>query len=298
MARNPYFNFGVKSEQNLHEDLIIEALKIYGMDVYYLPRSVVKVDTILNEDIESKFGAAFKVEMYVESVDGFGGDGILMSKFGLEIRDQVNLIISRKRWEQLVGRFAVNNVVRPGEGDLIYFPLSKSLFEIRFVEDKIPFFQLGNAPVYKLSCEMFEYSGEALDTGVEVIDGIELRRSQETTISYSSISGTFNLGEDLTQDIDGFTITGELSNVNLTENTIGVVGIRASDGSDKTFGAGTITGISSAATVTAIDATVPLESTSQQTSDAQNAQFETEGNAFIDFTEINPFGEANYISTK
>ena len=171
MATNVYFSQKVKSEQNLYEDIVIESLKMYVQDIYYLPRDVVHEDTILNEDVESKFDASYTIEMYIESVDGFEGDGDILSKFGVEIRDQATFIVSRRRWEQLIGihNNGINSVM-PNEGDLLYLPLSKGLFEIRFVEDEQPFYQLSNLPVYKLQCELFEFSGEKFNTGLVNLD--------------------------------------------------------------------------------------------------------------------------------
>ena len=151
MATNVYFSQKVRSEQNLYEDIVIESLKMYGQDVYYLPRTIVSKDTILNEDIESNFNDAYIIEMYISNVDGFEGDGNLLSKFGVEIRDQANFIVSTRRWEQYIGAHnkagasstgydLVANIdrthsentdyIRPAEGDLIYLPLSGSLFAI------------------------------------------------------------------------------------------------------------------------------------------------------------------------
>jgi len=123
MSRNVYFSQGVQSEKNLYEDIIIESIKIYGHEVFYMPRKIIQIDEILNEDVASRFDSAFNIEMYVENVDGYEGDGILMSKFGLEIRNQMKLVVSRKRWDASVGVWnAGYNNFRPSEGDLIYMP--------------------------------------------------------------------------------------------------------------------------------------------------------------------------------
>lgn len=291
MPRNVYFSHGVRSERNLHEDIIIEALKIYGHDMYYLPRSVVKVDTILNEDVISKFGEAFKIESYIESLDGYGGDGVLMSKFGLQIRDQMTLIISRKRWEQLVARFKVGNTLpRPGEGDLIFFPVDKVLMEIKFVEDKSPFFQLQNLPTYKLTCEMFEYSGEDLKTGVDEIDVIQLIKSNPTGLTLSSYTGQFSIGETITCTVAGKSVTAEV--VSHVGSLLTVVNIQTNDSQTRDI-IGTITGSLSGRTavVASSEDIIAMEEASPA---AQNASFEDAGDDLIDFTEINPFGEANY----
>ena len=178
MAVNHYFQggdgIGNQAEKNLHENLIIEGLKIYGHDVYYLPRTLVNQDLILGEDVASKFNASYLIEMYFETTEGFQGERELISKFGLEIRDDTTFTVAKRRWDDAVGDQAtLIKSGRPNEGDLIYFPMMKSYFEIQFVEDQEPFYQLGNLPVYKLRCTRFEYSSERLDTGVSDIDAAE-----------------------------------------------------------------------------------------------------------------------------
>ena len=130
MATNPYFSQSVRSEQHLYEDIVIESLKMYGQDLYYLPRDIVNEDVIFGDDVTSRFNSSYKVEMYVENVEGFDGEGDLFTKFGIEIRDQATFVVSRRRWEQTVRRYD-NEITtqRPAEGDLLYLPLSKSLFQ-------------------------------------------------------------------------------------------------------------------------------------------------------------------------
>lgn len=174
MARNTYFSERVRSEINLYEELIIEALKIYGQDVYYLPRTIVNEDKLLGDDPASQFGASHKIEMYIENVDGFDGEGDLFTRFGVEIRDEATFVVSKNRWSVQVER--PDNALqgdRPTEGDLIYLPLSKSFFQINHVEHEQPFYQIENVPVYKMRCTLFEYTGEDMDTGTAEIDSIE-----------------------------------------------------------------------------------------------------------------------------
>ena len=178
MPVNHYFQggdgIGSSEEKKLFENLILEGLKIYGHDVYYLPRTLVNRDLILGEDVASKFNAAYLCEMYMDTIEGFGGEQELISKFGLEIREDSTFTVSKRRWNDLVEDPAtLIKADRPNEGDLIYFPLMNSFFEIQFVEDQEPFFQLGNLPVYKLRVTRFEYSSERLDTGVSDIDAAE-----------------------------------------------------------------------------------------------------------------------------
>ena len=175
MPVNHYFQsgngIGNTAEQRLHEDLIIEGLRIYGHMVYYLPRTVVNKDLILGEDVASRFKSAFPIEAYFETTEGFAGQQELINKFGLEIREDTTFMISKRRFGDLVdSRTALIKEGRPNEGDILYLPLMNSFFEIQFVEDQQPFFQLGNLPVYKLKVTRWEYSSEELNTGVDEID--------------------------------------------------------------------------------------------------------------------------------
>ena len=178
---NPYFQsgrtIGRASEQNLYEDLIIESMKIYGWEVYYLPRKSNSLDSILTEDPLNSYDYAYPIEMYLENTMGFAGDGELMSKFGLEIKDTGNFIVSRKRWAEVAGSTGNTILNRPAEGDLIYFPKSRSFFEIRKVEGHEPFYQVGKLFVYKMMCELYQYSNEVFNTGVEEIDSLTIGAS-------------------------------------------------------------------------------------------------------------------------
>jgi hypothetical protein len=163
---------GKRSESLLHEDLILECIKIYGFDVFYIPRVAVNRDMILNEDPTNKYEDAFNVEVYLENTTGFGGTDLL-SKFGVEIQDTATFILARRRWEEVIGRKNASVLPkRPAEGDLLYFPLTKSFFEIKYVEVKDPFFQVGKLYVYKLECELFQYSHEQISTEIAEIDNI------------------------------------------------------------------------------------------------------------------------------
>ena len=181
---NPYFSMGTNSEQNLIEDIIIESLSIYGQNVLYIPRTLISRDDILNEDRLSKFKDAYPIEMYFENIDNFEGQGSFIQKFGLTVEQSATLVVSRKRWTQLVG--TDNKTIipsRPCEGDLIYFPLTTGLFEIKFVQHQDPFYQIGKLYVYKLQIELFQYSSEVLDTGIEEVDLIEDQKSMDVLIN-------------------------------------------------------------------------------------------------------------------
>ena len=173
--RNIYFSAGARSEQNLYEDLIIESIKIYGQDLYYMPRDLVNVDPVFREDPVSKFNSNYLLEMYVDNIDGFDGEGDLFTKFGVEIRDQVTFTVSKRRWQQTVMRYD-NEITgtRPFEGDLVFTPFSKKLFQIMHVEHEQPFYQLNNLQVFKLQCELFEYNDEDIDVSNDDITQLEV----------------------------------------------------------------------------------------------------------------------------
>lgn len=179
MATNFYFNnFQASQEQLLIENLIIESIKIYGMDMIYLPRTRTAFDTIYGEDPLSEFNDQYGIEMYIKNIDGFGGDGEFLSKFNIEIRDRVTFTVARRSWNDEVG--APHLIDRPQEGDLIYFPLNKKIFEIKFVEHEAIFYQLGALQTYDVVCELFTYSNERFNTGVEDIDKMYEQYSTST----------------------------------------------------------------------------------------------------------------------
>lgn len=210
MATNLYFSQKVRSEQNLYEDIVIESLKMYGQDVYYLPRDLVNEDTIFGDDVPSRFNSSHKIEMYIENTEGFDGEGDLFTRFGVEIRDEATFVVSRRRWVQQVQRMDTElTSVRPREGDLIYTPLSNSLFQIMHVEHEQPFYQISNLPVFKMRCQLFEYNDEDLDTGVEVIDKIERDYAYAYTLTLSQLldSAEGSASIDSAGLVTGVTIT-------------------------------------------------------------------------------------------
>ena len=272
MPTNVYFDTGTKAEQHLYEDLIIEQLSIYGQEVFYIPRTLVKEDELFGEDTLSKFDDSYLIEMYFENVDGFEGEADIMSKFGLQIDDQGTFVVSRRRFEQLVSHDS-NLIVktRPNEGDLIYFSKLSKLFEISFVEDEDPFFQIHNVPAFKLKVKTFEYSSEILDTGITEIDAIETDNSMDMLAFQFTMeqSGTFNQGIQLE---DG---TGNIEQEDSTDNIIG---------ENETGGVGLLLEngdyiIQEAFVVDTVD------------ENAMNDFFEREDDNIIDFTESNPFGD-------
>lgn len=180
MTSNLYFNnHAFHGEQNLIEDLIVESIKIYGLDVQYLPRTIVAEDSFFGEDPLSKFTDSYEMEMYIKNVEGFEGEGDFLSRFNLEIRDQITFTVSQRRWAEEVTLGDThtddegNNIGRPAEGDLIYFPLTGKIYEVKFIEHESIFYQMGALQTYDLTCELFQYSHEVIDTGRTAIDQIE-----------------------------------------------------------------------------------------------------------------------------
>lgn len=181
MVTSPYFNnFDTQSEQNVLEDLLIESIKIYGIDVFYCPRVVNDKDDIYGEDPSSSYESNYPIEMYVRNIDGYEGEGVFLSRFGMEIRDQVTFSVAIRRF-----RNDVIGAVRPKEGDLIWFPLNPErpqLLQIKYVNDRALFYQLGSLQMYDLVCETFEYSGQRLSTGIYDIDIIQQNYSPDITL--------------------------------------------------------------------------------------------------------------------
>ena len=175
MALNPHFLQGSRGEQRLVQSLVNEHLKIYGVEVTFIPRKFVNTSTIIEEVTASKFDDNFLIEAYVDNYDGYAGAGDVLTKFGMSLRDEVTLTISKERFEEFISPFMdadddIELSSRPREGDLVFFPLGQRLFEIKFVEHEEPFYQLGSNYVYKLKCELFEYEDEVIDTSIEMID--------------------------------------------------------------------------------------------------------------------------------
>jgi len=296
MARSPHFSQKVKSEQNLYEDIVIESLKIYGQDVYYLPRTIVNENTILGEDVASSFSSSYKIEMYLENQDGFDGEGDLFTKFGVEIRDEATFVVARKSWARSVSS-ANNNitVLRPKEGDLVYLELSNKIFEIMHVEHEQPFYQLSNLPTYKLRCQLFEYSGEDIDTGITEINKVQSDFGYRAYLTMDSdgSTGGFTIGENVTQTFaNGTILTGEVAHWSDSDNIMHLVNFGADDGAFHLPVVGRqVIGTTSGniTTTTAVSEEI-VESKNEQ-----NTTFETTNSvmSFLDFSETNPFGDVN-----
>lgn len=235
MATNPWVSQSVRNEQNLYEDLVIESLKFYGQDVYYLPREIVNKDKVFLDDVPSTFSDSYKIEMYVENVDGFEGEGDLFSKFGVELRDQATFVVARRRWKNLIGDKLDAYNFRPREGDIIYIPFSQSLFEIFKVETETPFYQLNQLPTFRLQCELFEYNDEDFDTDIEGIDDIEVEGAYQYKLTMDTPASATATG---TASVN---LDGQITNISLDTRgrgytTAPTITIQTNGGSNSKFG--------------------------------------------------------------
>ena len=242
MATNVFFSHAVQTEQNLVEDLIVESLRMYGHNCFYLPRSIVNEDTILGDAADSSFDDAYEVEMYLDGVEGFEGEGDLYSKFGVEVRDTATFVISKRSWERFISLDAnLATGLRPNEGDLIYFPLSKSVFEIKFVEHENPFYQMGKLFTFKMTCDLYEYSGEDFNTGVGALDtDLDLAQTSgiELTLANTPTVRDFVVGETVAQLVtDTIVLTGEVLSWSEDTNKLNIGKIKSTDttGTYETF---------------------------------------------------------------
>lgn len=206
MSTNHYFNnIRANNEQNLVEDLVIETIKIHGVDVLYLPRTIVNKDVLFGEDPLSRFSSVKPIEMYMENVQSFSGQQDILGKFGLEVQDAASFVVSKKRFQKETG------MVRPLEGDIIYFPLTKGFFEIKYVEHESPFYNLGKNYVFKLSTELFQFSEERFNTGEEEVDAIPNNIQFKVFATFGttgSVSTAFAINDYVYQYTNGATAGG------------------------------------------------------------------------------------------
>ena len=283
MATNSYFTQGTTGEQDLVGSLVTEQIKMFGKDVYYIPRTLVNRDSVFEEDSLSAFNGAYLIEAYIEDATGFRGDGDMFSKFGVRISDQVTFIISRERFTAAVDDNAQLIVEgRPNEGDLIHLPMANKTFEIQFVEHEVPFYQLGKVHVWGLRCELFEYSDEDFNTGVAEIDAVEVNFANAVSVNVADGgTGDFVAGEIVTGGSSN--VTSEVKSWNsatrqlIVYNRSGMYAIPE-----------TLTGNTSGAAWTS----ATYNTLNNMNSDTdQNFTLETQADAIIDFTESNPFGD-------
>jgi len=289
MATNKYFtNYNSAYEQRLIEDLVVETIKIHGLDMYYLPRELNTQPNIFGDDPISSFRQHFIVEMFLETVDGFEGDGDFIGKFGLEIRDSATFVVSKKRFH------AETSMIRPKEGDLLYFPLNNKLFEIKFVEHENPFYQLGKNYVYSLNVELFQFSEENIDTQIDQIDVAGDFAEYTKTLSIGSVvgSGSFQPDEVVFSYENGATSGGTAS----ADSTAIVVSY--SSGSLELKDTQGFWRISDSDTNRYVLNTSGLYAKINSSSDSVDSAGENDNNIiedlvndYLDFSEINPFGD-------
>ena len=286
MALSKFFSHS-KYVQNTNEHYLVqsmvdESIKNFGIDVQYLPRTQNNIDTILNDAETSSFSTAYTMEVYLGTLDGFGGQDQI-GQFGFEVRDTADFIISMKTFDTIVTT-ADSTILRPREGDLIYLPFSKQLFELTFVEDEQPFFQLGKNYVYQVSTALFRYEDEDFDTGIADVDVIETNLAQRTVLTLQAGgTGTFGSGESVSQALAAGSVLAEvLTFVGTTLTVIDRSGNFIASNSIPIVGATS----GASWTITGVDTNTMADDPI-----SDNLEFETAGTSVIDFTETNPFGE-------
>ena len=279
---------GSAQEQKFIENLVVESIEIYGQDIFYVPRTIVNKDTVFGEDSDSQFDTAKPIRAYVNNAEGWEGQGELLSKFGVRIEDKTTFIFSRDKFKEHVDDSTVLNVEgRPNEGDLIWFPTTKHLFQIMFVEAEKPFYQLGKGYVWECQCELFEYSDEEIDTGITDLDAIETAFANAITVGLvAGGSGTFTVGETVTGGTSN--VTAEVKSFDSSTRTLIVINRSGTFSVPETITGGT----SSASWTTATYNTI--QNTNSEFD--QNNDFETADNDIIDFTETNPFGTVGSVT--
>ncbi len=293
MPTSPYFPTyyqGHPGEQNLAQDLADEQIKLFGTDIYYLPRTILR-DNTLDDIIYSKYQDQFQVEMLLQNVEGFGEQSEFISKFGIRITDEVKFIVSSRRWDQVEAQYTPQLTVpgRPNDGDLLYFPLTTDLYEIKFVDRESPFYQFGKIQFLIITAEIYEVGNDLIDTGVPAIDDIEKLFSSAIAIQFGP-GGTDNFeeGELVTGGITGVTAT--VKSWNPLTGTLQVINRTG------TFATGeTVTGDDSGA-VWVVGTFDTLNNTNSEYD--QNREIENTADNIVDWTERNPFGEfGNYTGS-
>jgi hypothetical protein len=289
MATSQYFNnfsVGTIGEQRLMEDVIVESIKIMGHDVWYIPREGFnETDFLFGENVQSKFERAYQLEMYLANVEGYEGDGDFFSKFGLEIRDTSNFVVSRLTFEKYVPS---SLATRPKEGDLVFVPVMQKLFEIKFVEEELMFFSIGKRTpyIYELRCELFRYSQESINTGVEEVDHVEHTLGYTIDMDLNNGSGNYNIEERVYQ---GANLAYSTSSADVKDwdpiikkmQVINIIGEFQANAN--------VIGATSNTRYNILTFDDLGDNTDYDTYDNRNIQ--TEADEFIDFTEINPFGK-------
>ncbi len=312
MATNPYFrSYDSSREQRLINELTIETIRAMGRDVLYIPRDYLNMDNIFGEDPEAKFTEGYPIEAYLVDVDRFQGNRDVIAKFGVQITDRCTILLSKTRFEEEV-KIRRTEILKPRAGDLIYLPLSKSLFEINYVEDEFPFYQLGGLTTYTLTLELFTYDGETINTGITDVDVVESERKTRAIISYihgTPITGSNEIRDgELVFQVLGITGSGStLSSATAlatvldiihgtTMNALYLTGISGAFSYDQTETIkGSVSGAEYYFRVSGVssDRIIPTDPfTGNNTNDNNDLKQQT--TTIFDFTEIDPFSEGNY----
>jgi len=310
MAVNPFFKDSY-SEYKLLDDLTIETIKTMGRDMIYIPREYVKRDDLFGEDTKSKFSYGYTIEMYIENIQAFEGQKDIITKFGIAINNRATFRLSKTRFKQEIS--TKTSILYPREGDLIYIPLSGSIYEINFVEDEIPFYQFGTLNTFVLSCELFTYSNEEFDTGITEIDNVESDRKENVTKLYlylrsiTGITGATFTNAEIIYQVSGVTgSTATYQNATATATLLEVdygTTYNALYMTNKvgTFNYGTTmtvkgkdTGIEYYISNTETTNIVIPQEPKTEKSSQDNDDIQHQGSTIIDFTETDPFSEGNY----
>lgn len=286
MPTNPYFPTyyqGYVGEQNLAQDLVDEQIKMFGTDIYYLPRTMFR-DSDLGDIHYSKYQSQFQVEMLLQNVEGFGEQSEFISKFGIRITDEVRFIVSSRRWTQAEAQYNPTLTVpgRPNEGDLLYFPLTKDLYEIKFVEKEMPFYQFGKLQFIIITAEIYELGDDKIATGNAEIDEFEkLYSSAIAVVVKTGGTGIFTEGETITGGASG--VTGIVKSWNPTTRTLQVIDRTGTFAENETLTGNTSGAIWVVGTYDTLNNTNSIFD--------QNRQIEDKADDIVDWTERNPFGE-------
>lgn len=292
MAKNPYFKYQ-DSESRLMEDLTIECIKMHGEDFIYVAREAIERDNLFGEDPNAIFRLAAQVEMYLKTFESNSGTE-LFSKFGIELKDRLTLVVSKRRFEECVTVF-FNEVKRPREGDLIYSPMTGVIYEIQFVENEVPFFQGNKNYTYEITAQSWTYNQEKLNTGIETIDDIETDKTELLTkLEISGLTGQFLPDETVYvgATLSGSTFTANVTTWNSTNPS--VLTLKTVDGNVSGIINGVIKGSES-------NAQAIVDSDIGNTQDhininpfEDNDKIRKESRTIIDFSEVDPFSEGNY----
>ena len=289
MGTSHYFNNysgTVTNQMRLMEDLVTESIKIMGHNIYYLPREAwTGDDTIFGENTGSAFNRAYVMEMYLANVEGYEGDGDFFSKFGLEIRDTSNFIVSRLTFEKYIPS---NIAIRPREGDLIFVPVLQKLFEIKFVEEELMFFAMGKRSpyIYELRCELFRYSNENIDTGVEEVDHVEHTLAYTIQMNMNQGSGNYYMNEIVYQgaNLTYSTAHAEVKDWDPQTKVLLLMNVKGNFDANTTLIGDTSNTRYNVAGVDAMGDYLDYDL-------YDNRELQNEANTFLDFTESNPFGQ-------